>query len=150
MEYHFVKSIYLFLVFAIVFYSCQNQVKRKEIKQALATYDRLIKKMDADSIALMYTTDGDLGIIAHGRDSIRKFLSTFTNVKVLSASSSSENIKIKDDTAVQTGRYEQVALVNNSDTVRPTGSYEAKWIWIKNEGWRIQRMTTTSDNNPNK
>jgi len=150
MKNHFLKTIYLFLICAVVIYSCQSQAKQQAVKQAMATYDRLIKKMDADSIALMYTTDGDLGIIAHGRDSIRKFLSTFTNVKVLSASSSSENIKIKDDTAVQSGRYEQVALVNNSDTVRPTGSYEAKWVWIKNEGWKIRRMITTSDNNSNK
>jgi len=150
MENRFLKPIYLFLVCVVVFYSCQNQAKKKEIKQALATYDRLIKKMDADSIALMYTTDGDLGIIAHGRDSIKRFLSTFTNVRVLSASSSSENIEIKEDTAMQSGRYDQVALVNNSDTVHPTGSYEAKWIWIKNEGWKIKRMTTISDNNPRK
>ena len=152
MRIHFPRPTCLFLLLSclVVFSSCDDRDKKEEIKQALANYDRLIKKMDADSIAQMYTADGDLGDIAHGRDSIKKFLSTFVNVKVLSVHSSSEKIEIKEDTAIQNGRYDRVAVVNSKDTVRPAGTFIAKWVWKINEGWNIQRMTTTPDNNSNK
>ena len=152
MNVNFPKPICLLflLICLVVFYSCGDQYKKQEVEQALANYDRLIKKMDADSIALMYTSNGELGDIAHGRDSIRRFLSTFTNVEVLSVSSSSEKMEVRKDTVIQSGRYNQVALINHKDTVNPTGTYVAKWVWIKNEGWKIQRMTTTPDNNPHK
>ena len=55
--------------------ACISYVHRQqEVQDAMQHYDRLIKKMDADSIALLYTEDGDLGGIAHGRDSIRRYL----------------------------------------------------------------------------
>ncbi|MER3465366.1 MAG: hypothetical protein C4329_14080 [Chitinophagaceae bacterium] len=36
-----------------------------------------LQKTDADSIAYMFTPDGELGNVAKGRDSIRHFLSSF-------------------------------------------------------------------------
>jgi len=138
---------------AVIGFACKGPAKKEEakpdrkaeIESALKTYDRLIWKMDADSIADLYMAEGELGDIVHGRDSIRKFLSTFTNVKVLSVASTSEKIVFYQDTAIQNGRYNQTALVNNKDTMRPKGTYEAKWIWIKGEGWKIRRMTTTPE-----
>ena len=152
MNVHFLKPTFLLFLLncLVVFYSCHHRDKRQEVERALANYDRLIKKMDADSISLMYTANGELGDIARGRDSIRKFLSTFTNVEVLSVSSSSEKIDLEKDTIIQSGRYNQLALINHRDTVRPTGTYVARWIWQENEGWKIQRMTTTPDKNPSK
>jgi hypothetical protein len=44
------------------------------MEQAMQKYDRYILKMDVDSIALLYTPDGELGKMARGRDSIRRFL----------------------------------------------------------------------------
>jgi ketosteroid isomerase-like protein len=144
------KNYYPFIFIMIAVFSaalsCNTRDRKAEVESGLRTYDRLIQKMDADSIALMYAPDGDLGTIAHGRDSIRKFLSTFKNVSVLSVSSSSDNIGINNDTAIQKGRFSQVALVNNKDTVRPKGTYIAKWVWIKDEGWKIKTMTTKPDN----
>jgi ketosteroid isomerase-like protein len=132
-------------VATLLLFSCSWRNKKKEIESAMKTYDHLIQKMDPDSIAMIYTADGDLGEIAHGRDSIRKFLSGFKNVKVLSVSSSSDKIEIKEDTAVQSGRFNQIALVNHTDTMKPAGTYVAKWIWIKDEGWKIKTMTTKPD-----
>lgn len=131
------------LVISLYFFTQQHS--RSEIESALKTYDRLIKNMDADSIALLYTTDGDLGTVAHGRDSIRKFLSSFKNVRVLSVASTSNTIEINRDTALQAGRYRQVALINNRDTAKLKGGFNARWIWIRGEGWRIKRMETQPD-----
>lgn len=141
------KKYYLLMVAALLLLlsSCNSQNKKHEIELALKNYDHLILKMDADSIAMMYTADGSLGDMAHGRDSIRKFLSTFTNVKVLSASSTSDKIDITKDSSVQTGRYNQEALIDNADIINPKGSYVATWVWLKGEGWKIKRMLTKPD-----
>jgi ketosteroid isomerase-like protein len=112
------------------------------IEAAMSHYDSLIRKTDADSIAWIYTADGWLGNIAHGRDSIRRFLQTFKNVRVLQVASTTKNITITVDTAIQTGGYTQTALVNDKDTVHVKGSYEAQWAWSEKEGWKIRRMTT--------
>ncbi|MDP4265692.1 MAG: nuclear transport factor 2 family protein [Bacteroidota bacterium] len=142
-----VVKYYSFMMAAtiLISISCRGQHNNSEIESALKTYDRLIKKMDADSIAMLYAPDGDLGNTAHGRDSIRKFLSSFKNVSVLYVASVPGTIKISQDTAMQTGRYKQIALVNNKDTLNLGGTFIARWIWIKAEGWRIKRMETNPD-----
>jgi hypothetical protein len=38
-----------------------------------------------------------------------------------------------------------VALINNKDTMKPKGTYVAKWIRIKEEGWKIKSMNTKPD-----
>lgn len=130
---------------AALMVGCNARDKKNEIRVALRNYDRLVQKMDADSISMMYTPDGDLGTMAQGRDSIRKFLLTFVNVRVLSVSSTSDNIEITGDSAMQLGKFNQVALVDNKDTVRPKGTYSAKWVWTKETGWKIRRMVTKPD-----
>ena len=139
-------EICLFLLVSIGLHSCHKKHEKQEIETAMLRYDQLIQKMDADSIALLYAPDGDLGDIAHGRDSIRKFLSTFTNVRVLSTSSTSDSIVFSSDTAVQTGKYTQVAVIQGKDTARLKGSYTAKWVWLPAEGWRLKKMITLPNN----
>ena len=47
-------------------FSCNKEShNRAGIESAMKYYDHLILKTDADSIALLYTSDGDLGNIAH-------------------------------------------------------------------------------------
>lgn len=113
-----------------------------QIEMEMNHYDSLLKKMDADSIAHLYAPDGQLGTVARGRDSIRRFLSGFNNVRVLEIGSSNKTIDIKGDTAFHTGTYFQTALLNGKDTAHLKGSFTAEWIWLKNEGWKIRKMTT--------
>jgi hypothetical protein len=98
--------------------------------------------LDADSIALLYAPDGDLGNIAHGRDSIRSFLLTFKNLKVLSQTSNTEFLKVSGDTSLQKGKYHQTVVVAAKDTVNVRGEYTATWVWISKSGWHIKRMET--------
>jgi ketosteroid isomerase-like protein len=123
-----------------------RQHSKPEIEAAMNLYDRLLQKMDGDSIALLYTVDGDLGTMAHGRDSIRAFLATFKNVRVLAVTSSTDTLEINRDTAYQIGVYSQDALINGRDTVHLKGIYHAKWIWNQEEGWRLKTMLTKSIN----
>jgi hypothetical protein len=136
----------MFAISILVCISCNHKHKESDIISALKTYDRLIKKVDADSIALLYAPEGDLGNMAHGRDSIRKFLSLFKNISVLYVASIPDTTRISGDTAFQTGHYKQIAVENNKDTFNLKGTFEVRWIWIKGEGWRIQKMNTHSDN----
>ena len=109
-------------------------------------YDHYILKLDADSIALLFTPNGNLGNIAIGRDSIRKFLSSFKNVQVLAQSSTTASIKINKDTAIQKGNYRQTDVVGGKDTIKVKGEYSATWLWIPKEGWHIQQMATKPSN----
>jgi hypothetical protein len=105
-------------------------------------YDKLLQKMDADSISKMFTQNGQLGDIASGRDSIKRFLSSFENVKVLAVSSSTASIELNSDTALQKGMYYQTAVINQTDTARLKGEYTTSWQWVPGEGWRIRKITT--------
>ena len=132
-----------FVLFISLFYSCAaKRHENKEIEQAMQNYDRLIQKMNEDSIAMLYARDGDLGQMAHGRDSIRKFLSAFKNYKVLSQSSATDSITLIDNSGVQTGKYRQVVITPKNDTVTVKGEFTSNWIWLNGEGWLIKKMET--------
>ena len=126
-------------------FSCNTKAHTKdEIESAMQQYDRLIQKMDTDSIALLYTEDGDMGAMAHGRDSIRKFLATFKNFKVLSQSSTSQSVNISGDSSLQKGTYQQIVITPAKDTLTVKGEYKTTWLWMHDNSWHIKRMETKS------
>jgi len=142
-HYKFCKEkILVSIIIALLCSSCDKKFNSADVETAMKRYDRLVKKMDADSIALSYTKDGELGGIAKGRDSIRNFLATFRNVKVLSQVSQTSSIKITGDSALQKGNYIQVVVVDNKDTVTVKGEYTANWIWINKKELLIKKMDT--------
>jgi hypothetical protein len=112
------------------------------VELAMKKYDHLILGMNADSIALIYTSDGELGKMAKGRDSIRNFLNGFRNFRVLMQSSETNNISIDHDSAFQTGTYWQTVIVPSKDTISVRGSFTAFWIWQIRNGWLLRRMET--------
>ena len=134
----------LTIITGTAFLSCSQSHNKSGIETAMKLYDHLIEKMDADSIAWLYTPDGNLGDIARGRDSIRKFLLTFKNIRVLSQSSETSSIEITGNSSVQKGRYRQVVLVPGKDTIRVKGEFTATWLWNASDGWHIRRMATRS------
>ena len=132
----------IIVITLLILSSCKNQHNRAGVEAAMKQYDHLIKKLDADSISLLYTANGNLGDIVHGRDSIKKFLSSFVNVRVLSQVSSTKSIDMYGDSATQKGSYQQMDLLAEKDTVRVNGEYTAHWQWLPSEGWRIKYMVT--------
>ena len=127
----------------ILLISCAtSEHNKKGVESAMKHYDQLILRSDADSIALSYTPDGNLGDIAIGSNSIRRFLSTFKNIRVLTQSSVTDSIKISKDTAIQNGKYYQSDLISGKDTVFVKGIFIAKWLWAKNKQWQIKEMHT--------
>ncbi len=140
---HYKKWVLITVIIFIIASCASTRKSNREIENAMKQYDHLIKKLDADSIALLYTPDGNLGNIVTGRDSIRKFLSSFKNVEVLSQSSSTESISIQKDSSMQKGKYWQTDLLNGKDTIKVKGTYIATWVWIPKQGWHIKRMLTS-------
>jgi SnoaL-like domain len=134
---------YILLPAMICVIACRKKEREREtVEQAMNQYDRLILKMDLDSIAWLYAPDGELGRNVRGRDSIRKFLENFRKFKVLSQVSKTNLISIVQDTAVQTGVYQQKVIVFIRDTVTVKGLFTAKWIWTEGSGWHIKHMET--------
>lgn len=126
----------------LLFIACNSSDHNtKGVEEAMKHLDELTLKVDGDSIALLYTPDGKLGNVAQGRDSIRKFLATFKNVRVLSQSSTTKSIEMNKDTAVQKGEYHQSDIINGKDTVHVKGEFTATWVWMKNQ-WLIKEMQT--------
>ena len=127
----------------ILFTACRPKGHSAEtVEQSMLKYNRYILHMDVDSIALLYAPDGELGKMAKGRDSIRRFLENFKKYKVLSQVSKTNLININRDTALQSGLYTQKVIVPVNDTVTVKGLFSVKWIWMNPTGWHIQRMET--------
>ena len=136
-------SGFLPVAILLILFSCHTvRHNTSEVEASMNQYNHLIQKLDADSIALLYTPDGNLGDIAIGRDAIKKLLASFKGVTVLSQTSTTTSIKIVNDTALQTGNYVQTDILSGKDTVIVKGEYTAKWQWMGNDGWHIKRMTT--------
>ncbi len=125
--------------------ACHQPHTNVEIETAMQRYNRLIQKVDADSIAAIYTVDGELGDEVKGRDSIRRFLTKFKDIKVLSQRSATAFISLGSDTAMQKGSYWQTAVLPKGDTVQVSGTFTATWLYTT-DGWLIRKMQTRANN----
>src|SRR5215470_5868925 len=83
-------SIKLFslLTFVLAYmYSCPHSKTGSTPQTVIRNYERLVLEMKADSISNLFTTDAEIGHEnqrpVRGRDSIRAFLSSFKNVRVI-------------------------------------------------------------------
>jgi ketosteroid isomerase-like protein len=132
---------FAFLICAF-FGSCKTKHSNAEVQKAMENYDRLLQKMDADSLSLMYVKDGKLGEMAQGRDSIRRFLSSFKNVKVLSQVSRTDVLQISGDSSIQEGTYNQSDVIDQKDTIHVKGKFVVVWNWTSQDGWLIKSMQT--------
>lgn len=142
------KRIFTYsLVFAsCCFLSCKEPHDDKnDILALMNQYDRYILTMNTDSIASIYAVKGNLGDMAHGRESIARFLSRFKNYKVLTQKSVSDSLSLNGDSAFQKGQYWQTTVVPPADTVNVKGNFTIHWVWTEGGGWKIQRMDTQPD-----
>jgi len=136
-------ALFFSLLFSFAANSAFAQYKtRMAVDSAMKRYDHLILGMNADSIAQIYTQDGELGKMAKGRDSIRNFLQGFKNFRVLSQTSETNSISLEGDSALQKGTYRQTVIIPSKDTVTVKGNFTAFWIWNPVYGWQIRRMET--------
>lgn len=116
-----------------------------KINAALEKYRTLTLAMDSAALAAMFAPDGVLdngsGAPLQGPDAIRTFLSSFSNVQVLSNTMTADSLKIDGSTAVQTGTFEQRAKVGSNE-VTAKGTFEIQWAKQPDGRWLIQRAQT--------
>lgn len=140
-------SRFLFLIISTsAFSACKPAHTNNEIESAMRIYDYFLQKVDADSIASLFTMDGDLGKQAHGRAAIKNFLSQYKDIKVLSQKSTTLSIEIVGDSATQKGTYKQSDILpSGKDTLRVSGSFTTDWIWNQQTGWLIKSIEAKPD-----
>jgi ketosteroid isomerase-like protein len=125
----------------------QTGDERASVDSALAHYTRLVARMQHDSIAALYTPDGELA--APGRPpivgpvAIRDFLGSFSQYHVLAYRTTSDSVVIRGDTAYQTGRWWQEVQVPAGDTVKVKGDLSVIWLRDSTGAWRARRMSAT-------
>jgi ketosteroid isomerase-like protein len=138
------KTIYIFFIISL-FWNCSEN-KEQLVKDRMHYYDSQIVTMNASAISQIYSEDGMMldpngKVIQKGRKSIKNFLKTFQNMKVLHNNSVSEKIEIKGDSAFQSGMYTQVAVVDQ-DTFNISGKFVAKWCWDQKGNLLLKEMQT--------
>ena len=150
-SYSFIVRLFTAILIVVITASCHRPKGNSDLKSAMQTYDRLILETDADSIALLYTVDGDLGNTVHGRDSIRNFLNRFKEYKVLEQVSKIDSLIITGDTGRISGTFHQRTIIpihdtlNTGlvqDTVSVSGTFHSVWINIPEYGWEIRKFET--------
>ena len=135
------KRLFVFLL--MIFASCGRSLN-KDVEKAMHQYDEMILHTDAKGIAAMFTTDGEMaapGMASiYGRDSIQKFLSQFSTIKVLVQKSKTDSIHWLGDTAIQYGTYYQRANVNNT-MAEVHGMFQANWVTQPGGKLLLKRMS---------
>ncbi len=119
---------------------------RFRLEAAVQEYARLTRAMDADRLAAAYETDGALinpGMEAlAGRDAIRKFLASFTDVKVTAASMTTTATELFGDTALVWGDYAETVVMGDKPQAEYRGRFVSEWGRGPNGRWLVRRMLT--------
>lgn len=125
--------------------SSGDATTQKAVITAMEHYTALIKQVASDSIAAMYTEDGELleaGMAPLvGPKAIREFLAQFDGkVVVDSASTASDEVEVFGSTAYQWGSFSQVARVQNQPPAKFGGRYVARWRRTPEGQWKLTRL----------
>ena len=112
---------------------------------AMEHYTALIRTVASDSIAAMYTEDGELleaGMAPlRGPKEIRGFFAQFDGkVMVDSASTVSDDVEVFGTTAYQWGSFSQVARVQDQPPTTFGGRYVARWRRTPEGQWKLTRL----------
>ncbi|HUD70467.1 MAG TPA: DUF4440 domain-containing protein, partial [Dongiaceae bacterium] len=119
---------------------------RFRLEAAVQEYARLTRAMDAERLAAAYETDGALvnpGMEALvGREAIRKFLASFTDVKVTANSMTTSAIELYGDTALVWGDYDETVVMGDKPPAQYHGRFVSTWGKGPSGRWLVRRMLT--------
>jgi uncharacterized protein (TIGR02246 family) len=117
-----------------------------QLRQWTEHYAQLVKAMDSNAIANLYTADGESVIAGQppirGRDAIRKQLESFSGYSVQSELLTADTINVDGPRAHVTGTYHQRVRIPAGDVIEVHGAYAADWLREGND-WHIQKLLTT-------
>lgn len=145
------KPLYIILGCLLILFCLACYATKKaenEVKAAMQCYDSFILQVAADSIASLYTVDGEAfnngELIAKGREAIRTFLHSFDGtVQVKANATTIDQVEVNGNTALLTGHYHQTALLlANQEEIKVQGIIETRWARQSNGKWLLTRMET--------
>ncbi len=116
------------------------------IEATYQRYDEFIRHVNADSIASLYTPDGEMiGTGAQGPAAIAAFLRGFANIKVEAQSHTTDAITVADSLAVHWGRYRQRAVIGTQPPISVSGRFVIEWHLAPDGRWLVRRLMTVPD-----
>ncbi|MBX6365217.1 MAG: DUF4440 domain-containing protein [Gemmatimonadetes bacterium] len=116
-----------------------------EVSAAMGHYVALTRRVDSDSVAAMYTADGELleprMAPLRGREAIRRFLAPFDARTVVdTAAFRTTSLDVYGDVAYQWGTYHQVARLDGGPPGTFDGRFAAQWRRDTDGRWRLARL----------
>lgn len=124
----------------------QTGADSSSLNAALAHYTELVRQMASDSIAALYTADGEVAGSGRapivGPPAIAAFLGSFSSYHVLADSMKVDSLSVRGDSGMQTGSFWQLVQLPSGDTVQAQGGFRATWVRDGHGGWRVRRMAT--------
>ena len=124
-----------------------QQSDKAQVERALSVYNARVLAMAHDSIAALYTVDGEMGGAGQpptrGREAIRSRLASFSGYHVLGNRMVADSTRVTADTARQWGSYWQRVRVPAGDTVEVSGTFAATWQRTGKGAWQLRRMIAT-------
>ena len=108
-------------------------------------YTTMLKHVASDSVAAMFTVDGEMlqanMAPIHGRAAIRAFLAPFDgHATVDSVSTSTTSLAVYGSAAYQWGTFHQVARMDGGAPGTFNGRYAAQWAKELDGQWRVVRL----------
>ncbi len=117
---------------------------RAAIESAIQRYAGLIKANDAVGVSRFFAANGELlepGMSAlSGPESVRTFLESFKNVRVESATMTTDAIDVFGASAIQWGQYTERAALPDKPAIDLHGRFVAQWVRQPTGGWQIRRL----------
>ncbi len=118
----------------------------KEVEAAMKEYARLLAAHDSAGLAASYAPDGEL--LEPGMDSlrgpqaIRKFLESFGEVRIESASMVPESTDVWGGVAMQWGTYAERVAEPGKAAADYRGRFVVQWVRQTGGRWLIRRLLT--------
>lgn len=122
-----------------------DDAARAAVQAAQDHYIAMLKRVNSDSVTMMYTEDGELlepGMKAlSGRAAIHAFLAPFDGKTVVdTVISRTDAIEVHGSTSYLWGSYHQVARMPPQPAGTYDGRFVAKWRLEPDGQWRLARL----------
>ncbi len=112
------------------------------LEEALQNYQDMVLHMNNGGIANLFAEQGELinpgGAPIRGRESIRKFLNSFTEYKVIEENLQADSTVIIGASAMQIVHYHQKVTIPSGKTIDVSGWFKIDWV-AENGRWLIRR-----------
>ncbi len=126
----------------------RQQWAQQQVVAQLAKYEDAIRRMAYDEVAALYAVNGEVAhnhdIPVKGRETIRQYLASFSDYKVLANRIQAQATEVSGNVAHQVGVYAQHVITPANETLHVSGRFRAFWQRLDNGNWQIIRMHTMS------